>query len=366
MTDALATSRLDIRLSAIVSNYKTFQRLAAPSAVAAVVKADGYGLGAERVARSLSAVRCDTFFVARVEEGIALRAVVPAARIFVLDGGPPDVVPALISHRLTPVLNSLADIAAWSASASRRGDEFDAVLHIDTGMNRLGLPSQELAILVSEFRKRTASLRLVLVMSHLACADDPESRLNAVQLERFRAALAMLPAAPASLASSGGVLLGKDYAFDMVRPGLGLYGGNPQPSRPNPFAVAAQLTGRVLQIRRVDKGETVGYGATFLAKQPTVVATVALGYADGLMRAIGNRGWAAIAGARVPIIGRISMDLVTLDVTNVADVSLGTQVEFVGDTVTVDEMAAAAGTSSYEVLTLLSHRAPRQYLEGTR
>jgi alanine racemase len=203
-------------------------------------------------------------------------------------------------------------------------------------------------------------------MSHLACADDPESRLNAVQLERFRAALAMLPAAPASLASSGGVLLGKDYAFDMVRPGLGLYGGNPQPSRPNPFAVAAQLTGRVLQIRRVDKGETVGYGATFLAKQPTVVATVALGYADGLMRAIGNRGWAAIAGARVPIIGRISMDLVTLDVTNVADVSLGTQVEFVGDTVTVDEMAAAAGTSSYEVLTLLSHRAPRQYLEGTR
>jgi len=209
-------------------------------------------------------------------------------------------------------------------------------------------------------------LRPVLIMSHLACADEPESPLNVVQLERFRAALAMLPAAPASLASSGGVLLGKEFAFDMVRPGLGLYGGNPQPSKPNPFAAAAQLLGRVLQIRRVDKGESVGYGATFLAKQPTVVATVALGYADGLMRAIGNRGWAAVAGVRVPIIGRVSMDLATLDVTNVAHAGLGADVEFLGDVITLDEVAAAAGTSSYEILPSLSHRAHRDYLEGAQ
>ena len=355
-----------IRLGAIVANYRAFQRLAAPSAVAAVVKADAYGLGADAVSRSLSNARCDTFFVARGEEGVALRPIVPTARIFVLDGAPPDAVPALISHRLTPVLNSLADVAAWSAAAARVGQEFDAALHIDTGMNRLGFPAQELSVLVGEFRKRMASLRLVLIMSHLACADDPDARLNSVQLERFRAALAMLPAAPASLASSGGVLLGKEYAFDMVRPGLGLYGANPQPSRPNPFGVAVQLLGRVLQIRRVDKGETVGYGATFLAKQPTVVATVALGYADGLMRAIGNRGWAAIAGSRVPIIGRISMDLATIDVTDVAQVGLGTEVELVGDTVSVDEVAVAAGTATYEILTSLSHRAQRQYVEAQR
>jgi len=360
------TAQLTIRLGAVVANYNKFQRLAAPSAVAAVVKADGYGLGADVIAKRLSAARCDTFFVARVDEGVALRPTVPSARIFVLDGAPPDAIPALISHRLTPVLNSLADVAAWGAAATKSADTFDGALHVDTGMNRLGMPPQELAVLVGEFRKRMASLRPVLIMSHLACADEPESPLNVVQLERFRAALAMLPAAPASLASSGGVLLGKEFAFDMVRPGLGLYGGNPQPSKPNPFAAAAQLLGRVLQIRRVDKGESVGYGATFLAKQPTVVATVALGYADGLMRAIGNRGWAAVAGVRVPIIGRVSMDLATLDVTNVAHAGLGADVEFLGDVITLDEVAAAAGTSSYEILTSLSHRAHRDYLEGAQ
>jgi alanine racemase len=356
-----------IRLGAVVANYRTFQKLAAPSSVAAVVKADAYGLGAEFVSAALALrAQCDTFFVARIEEGIALRPVVPAARIFILDGAPPDSVPALISYRLTPVLNSLADIAAWSAAASEAGRELDAALHVDTGMNRLGIPPRELAVLVAESRKRLWSLRIVLVMSHLACADEPDSKLNAAQLDRFRAALAMLPSAPASLASSGGVLLGRDYAFDVVRPGLGLYGGNPQPTKDNPFAVVVRLTGRVLQLRRVDKGESVGYGASFLAKRPTVVATVALGYADGLMRAIGNRGSAAVLGARVPIIGRVSMDLATLDVTDVRGVSPGCEVEFVGDTISLEEVAAAAGTVSYEILTALRGRAPRHYLESER
>jgi alanine racemase len=360
-------AKLTIRLGAIIANYKTFQRLAAPASVAAVVKADAYGLGAQFIASALATrAQCDTFFVARVDEGVTLRPLVPAARIFVLDGAPPDAVPALISHRLTPVLNSLAEIAGWNAAAGETRQELDAALHLDTGMNRLGLHADELAMLAAEFRKRLSGIRTVLVMSHLSCADDPASSFNAMQLDRFRTALAMLPPAPASLASSGGVLLGHEYAFDMVRPGLGLYGGNPQPSRRNPFAVAVQLRGRVLQVRRVDKGESVGYGATFLAGRPTVIATVALGYADGLMRAIGNRGSAAKARVRAPIVGRVSMDLLTLDVTGIEDVKAGTEVEFLGDDVSLEELATASGTASYEVLTSLSSRAARHYLESER
>jgi alanine racemase len=200
-------------------------------------------------------------------------------------------------------------------------------------------------------------------MSHLACADDPQSKMNSIQLDRFRSALAMLPPTPASFASSGGVLLGKDYAFDLVRPGIGLYGGNVQNAAQNPFAVAAVLTARVLQLRQIDKGESVGYGASFRAKRPTVLATVALGYADGLMRAIGNRGHAAIAGTRAPIAGRVSMDLVTLDVTDVPRAALSTDadVEFFGDTISLEEVAKAADTAAYEILTSLTPRVPRRY-----
>jgi alanine racemase len=328
-----------------------------------VVKADGYGLGAPEITRALSAAGCDTFFVARLEEGVRLRPVVPTARIFVLDGAAPDTVDTLIDHRLVPVLNSLAEIAGWAAAARETKTALEAAIHIDTGMNRLGLPGEELSVLALERKKRLEDIRLVLLMSHLACADDPQSKMNSIQLDRFRSALAMLPPTPASFASSGGVLLGKDYAFDLVRPGIGLYGGNVQNAAQNPFAVAAVLTARVLQLRQIDKGESVGYGASFRAKRPTVLATVALGYADGLMRAIGNRGHAAIAGTRAPIAGRVSMDLVTLDVTDVPRAALSTDadVEFFGDTISLEEVAKAADTAAYEILTSLTPRVPRRY-----
>ena len=361
--DDFEAARVLVRLGAIEANFRTCQRLAGPAAVAAVVKADAYGLGMAQVAKRLARADCDTFFVARLEEGIALRDVVPHARIFVLDGAAPDAVPALIRHALTPVLNSLADIAAWSAAASAMPTELDAAIHFDTGMNRLGLPSEELAQLAQEHAQRLAGLRIVLWMSHFACADDPDSATNRVQLERFRAGLAMLPAAPASLSSSGGIMLGRDYAFDMVRPGLGLYGGNPQPSRESPFRAAAVLTGRILQLRRIGIGESVGYGATFRAERPTMLATVALGYKDGLMRALAGRGFGAIGGIRAPVAGRVSMDLITLDVTDVpkAHLATGAPVEFFGDTIALDEIAAACGTASYEILTSLSRRVARQY-----
>jgi alanine racemase len=190
--------------------------------------------------------------------------------------------------------------------------------------------------------------------------------MNRIQLDRFRTALAMLPAAPASLASSGGIMLGKDYAFDMVRPGVGLYGGNPQTSVPNPFATVAVLTAKILQLRQVEPGEGVGYGMTFRPTRPTMLATAALGYTDGLMRALSNRGAGAIGGVRAPVAGRVSMDLITLDVTEVpnAAVRVGAEVEFIGDTITLEEIAEAAGTASYEILTALSRRVPRHFEAG--
>jgi alanine racemase len=359
----LDVARLTVRLDAIVSNYRLCGRLAGPAAVAGVVKADGYGLGADPIARALAAAGCDTFFVARLEEGIRLRPTVPSARIFVLDGATPDSVPALISHRLTPVLNSLAEIAAWNAASRETGGSLDAAIHFDTGMSRLGLPGEELATLSADSKKRLSDLRVVLLMSHLACADDAEARMNRVQLDRFRTALAMLPAAPASLASSGGVLLGKDFAFDLVRPGIGLYGGNVQNAVQNPFATAVALRAKVLQLRRIARGESVGYGASFRAERPSVIATLSIGYADGLSRSIGNRALVAIAGRSAPVVGRVSMDLLTVDVTDISPELLSTSVmaEIFGETISLSQAAADAGTVPYEILTSLNPRLPRHY-----
>ncbi len=355
-------ARLVVRLGAIAANFKTAQRLAGTATAAAAVKADAYGTGLSPVASVLVHAGCDTFFVARLEEGLALRPLAPEARIFVLDGAQPDAVPALISHRLTPVLNSIAEIAGWSAAARATRTRLDAAIHIDTGMNRLGLPGAELATLAADHAKRLDGLRLVLVMSHLACSDDSEAKMNRIQLGRFKTALAMLPPAPASLAASGGILLGREFLFDMVRPGLCLYGGNPQPAKPNPFQVAVRMTARILQLHRADKGETVGYGATFRTRRPSLLATAGVGYADGQMRAVSSRGSGAVGGVRVPVVGRVSMDLVTLDVTDVTgSLAAGMEVEFFGDTIPLEEIAVAANTISYEILTSLSHRATRVY-----
>lgn len=354
---------LTVRLDAVVENYRTCQQLSGTKA-AGVVKADAYGLGAEPVARALVDAGCVTFFVARLEEGIRLRPAVPDARIFVLDGLCGGEAEALINFRLIPTLNSLDEIAAWSQAARARRTVLDTAIHFDTGMNRLGMPPEEISILAAEAKGRLQGLNLVLLMSHLACSDDSASPMNIEQLARFRAALAALPPAPASLSPSGGVVLGKQYAFDLVRPGIALYGGNPQNRGPNPFSTVACLAGRVLQIRCVDKGGSVGYGATFQTRRPTRLATVGLGYADGLMRAMGNRGAGAIKGLRAPIAGRVSMDLITLDVTDIPNVAVGTDVEFLGDTISLEEAAGAANTGNYEILTSLGDRVLRNYVNS--
>ena len=354
--------RLTVRLGAIGENYKAFQRLAGPAAVAGMVKADAYGLGAELVAPALAAAGCDTFFVARLEEAVALRrALREGPRIFVLDGAPSDAVPALIAHQLTPALNSLAEIAGWNAAAAASRRSLDAAIHIDTGLNRLGLPGEELARLAAEWKARLKNLKLVLLMSHLACGDEIDNKMNDRQLSRFRTALAMLPPAPASLAASGGAFLGKPYRFDLVRPGIGIYGGASQEGG-RPFKTAVVLTARVLQLRRIDKGESVGYAATFRAQRPTMLATVALGYAGGIPRSLSNKGAVFAAGKRATFAGRVSMDMTTVDVSGMAALKVGDEVEFLGDHVMLEEMAALAGTNAYEILTGL--RVPRHYVEG--
>ena len=369
INQSYSPARLTVRLGAIAANYRKFREMSGHATVTGVVKADAYGCGAVQAAKTLHKAGCDTFFVARLSEGVALRPESGDARIFVLDGAQADTIPALIEHRLTPVLNSLDEIALWNSAAHGARTRLDAAIHLDTGMNRLGLPSEETRILADGSNTRLANINPVLLMSHLACADDCDSPMNAEQLGRFKSVLAKLPSAPASLASSGGVLLGRDYLFDMVRPGIGLYGGNPRiAGSKNPFVTAVQMTGRILQIRRVDSGESVGYGATFQIERNTTLATVALGYADGLMRALSNNGFGAIAGHRAPIAGRVSMDLVTLDVTDVPrDVlDIGADVEFFGDTVLLEEAATSANTTSYELITSLGARLPRHYVEGAR
>jgi alanine racemase len=317
-----------------------------------VVKADAYGLGMAQVGPALAAAGCQTFFVATLDEGLSLRRLLPAADIAVFNGPTRGGEAELVAARLLPVLNDLGQIETW-----RRAGGGPAMLHVDTGMARLGLPPAEAATLVAE-PERLAGVRLDAIISHLACADEPGHPLNLEQQRAFRDTLDRLPRARASLAASFGIFLGPDYHFAMVRPGAALYGVNPLPNHPNPMAQVVHLKARILQVREIDRGMTVGYGAAHRMDRGGRVATVAVGYADGWLRSASHRGHARIAGQPAPVIGRISMDLVTLDVTGVdPEVAVaGAYADLLDDTYGVDQAAAAAGTIGYEVLTSLGHR----------
>jgi alanine racemase len=353
---------LTVDLDAVADNYRRLAARAAPATTAAVVKADGYGLGMARVAPALAAAGCTDFFVAHLDEGIALRAHLPAATIYVLNGALAGAEPEFRRHRLRPVLNHLAALDGWAA-LGRSSGALPAALHLDSGMARLGLDDDELAVLAGA-PARLDGVDLALVMSHLACAEQPDHPLNAEQLARFRRARGRLPAAPASLANSSGIFLGADYRFDLVRPGAALYGVNPLPGQPNPMAPVVRLQARILQLRRIDSPRTVGYGATHRAARPSIIATIALGYADGYLRSLGNRGSCLIGEHRVPVVGRISMDLVTLDVTGVPAglARPGAVVDVIAPEHPVDAVADEAGTIGYEILTSLGRRYQRRYL----
>ena len=340
-------ARLFVDLDALAANFHTLTRVAG-APVHPVVKADGYGLGGAAVARRLLAEGADTFFVARVAGGEALRkAVGSRPTIYVLDGcGLKDVL-RLQAAQLRPVLSSLEQIRWWLGS-----DGGPCALHIDTGMNRLGVRPEEAP---------EPFPGLEMVISHLACADDPEHSKNRAQRAAFELAARKYPGTVRYFASSGGVFLGQDFIFDAVRPGVCLYGGGPEGRPDARIRPVARFTADILQVRDLLAGETVGYGRTFEADRPMMVATVAAGYADGVLRSWSPRGRVFVGGELRPVLGRISMDLMCVDVTGL-EVRAGDTVELFGPNHPVDLAAADAGTIAYELLTSVSPRVPRVYV----
>jgi alanine racemase len=359
-----ATTFLEIDLDALASNYRLLAARAASARCAAVVKADGYGLGVGPVVHTLSAAGCETFFVAHLDEAVMLRETLAAApEIYVLNGLMPGEEPVFREHMLMPVLNDLGQIERWTADCRKHGPH-PAAIHIDTGMSRLGLPPDEQEVLLDD-PDRLRGFPLRCVASHLACADTPDRPLNRRQQQDFAAIVKRLPKATASLAASSGIFLGPDWHFDMVRPGAALYGVAPLEGQPNPMRSVVRLLGKIIQIRHVDAPRTVGYGATHQFSGPTLVATVAAGYADGYPRSLSGRGTAYIGDVAVPLIGRVSMDLVTFDISATPTTKPGDLVELIGPHVGVDAVGAAAGTIGYEILTSLGNRYRRHYIRGT-
>ncbi|WP_245185477.1 alanine racemase [Falsiroseomonas frigidaquae] len=353
---------LTVDLGAVVANWRDLSARHDASC-AGVVKADGYGLGAAPVARALHAAGCQTFFVAHLTEGVALRAALGAGpAIIVLNGFAPG---ADEDAGLWPVLNGLGDVEAHAAAGRAAGVPQPALLHLDTGMSRLGLDAGEQARLGQD-RARLAGLDLRFVMTHLACADEPAHPLNAAQAGRFAAAAAIIaPAVPRSFANSSGLFLGAAFRSDLARPGCALYGINPTPAAPNPMRQVVELQVPVLQVRDIAAGDTVGYGAGYTAPRNVRVATVAAGYADGYLRSLSGRSLALFQGRAVPLIGRVSMDLTTFDATDFPELRPGDRMMLVGGAGnTPDDIAARCGTIGYEVLTSLGHRYQRRYIGG--
>jgi alanine racemase len=359
---------LTVDLGAIAANWRGLRDSGRaggrPVDCAAVLKADAYGTGATVIGPRLAREGCRLFFVAHIEEGVALRRVLPDLPIYVLNGLLPGTEGDFVEHALTPVLNHLGQLNAWRAAAQRFNRPLDAVIHVDTGMHRLGFGAEETQVLVNE-RGRLRGLRLALLMSHLVVSEEPDNPINGEQLGRFRTFLKSMPGAPASLANSSGIFLGPDYHFDLLRPGAALYGINPLPGKPNPMLPTVTLGARILQTRRIDALQTVGYGAAWRSARPSRVATIALGYADGYFRTLINRTHVQLSGHRVSVIGRISMDLVTIDVTDVPEAlsQPGALVEILGPHMTADDLAEHARTNAYEIMTALGHRYARVYLD---
>jgi len=351
------TATATIHLSNIVSNWKAIGALHPGAETSAVVKADGYGHGAGEVASALQAAGCQSFFVATITEAVDLRLRIgEGSDIFVLNGMTEDDVDAINFNALTPVLNTLDQIRIYRAASLK--ETSPACLHFDTGMNRLGLAPEDASAALTMLDGRPVGW----VMSHLACADEPENSMNTAQKARFDEICTGFPQAVKSLSATAACYLGGDYGYDMIRPGIGLYGGGPPAPSGTELRPGLTLTAPILSLHMAGDGETVGYGAAHTVHGERRLATVALGYADGMLRALSNTGFAYVAGQRVPIAGRISMDLITLDVSNVTSpLAPGVRAEFIGANAHLETQAKAAGTLGYELLTGLGQRVERNY-----
>jgi alanine racemase len=394
-----SASELEIDLDAIAENWR---RLDAKhkGATAAVLKADAYGLGAKEVAPKLVAAGCQNIFTAHLGEALEIRDLihhsslraqrsnpvsVPTATqsglrryarndggelpmtthapmLAVLHGILPGEEETFYSQNVTPALCSLHDIALWRAEAARREQILTALLHIDTGMSRTGLSPAEFSSLRDDM-SQLDGIAVGYVMTHLVSAEIPADPINQAQLARFRAAKSLFPSAGASIANSSGSFLGEHFTADLTRPGAALYGVNPTPGAPNPMRPVIRLTARILQIRDIAAGETVGYNGIWTAQRPSRIATVAVGYADGFLRSLSNTATARFESIEIPLAGRVSMDLTTYDITDAPHAEPGDSLELIGPGHDVDALAIEAGTNGYEILTSLGRRYHRHYKE---
>ncbi len=365
---ALAGAVLTIDLDALASNYCYLRTKSGKAKCGAAIKGDAYGIGMAPAAKVLWRNGCRVFFVARPGEGQELRAILPKATIYVLDGLYRGQARFYCENALQPTLSSIDQVDEWQRYCKAAGRKFPCALHVDTGINRLGLSCDEYHVLTGN-PERLQSLNVSLLMSHLACADNPKHYMNRQQLKKFKTLRSAMPNVPASLANSSGLLLGPEYHFDLVRPGVSLYGGNPILSRRNPMQTVAKLEGVVLQIRDVPIGETVGYSATWVAKRQSRIAMIGAGYRDGVPRKLSSSNnkrnahvW--IDGRKCPVVGRVSMDMMAIDVTRCKSIEIGDRAELFGEHIAVDAAAKAAGTISYELLTHLGDRYARIYSQS--
>jgi alanine racemase len=365
----LAGAVLSIDLSALQANYKTLAKKAGKAATGVAIKGDAYGLGIAPVSRALWDAGCRDYFVARPKEGEELRGLLPGATIYVLDGLFPGQAEFYAIHKLRPALIALEEAEEWAAFGRQYGSALPCALHVDTGINRLGLSMEQFhALMLDKFLMQ--GLNVSLLMSHLACADTPDHPLNEKQRQRFSIVRAAMPDVPASLANSSGIYLGKGFVHNLVRAGVALYGGNPVAPKKNPMQPVVHLEGSIIQLRDVKKGDTVGYSATWKAPHDSRIAILGAGYKDGVPRSLSSKQkdgpahvW--VGGKRCPIIGRISMDMMAIDVTKVKPTLLqkGSRAEIFGNRIPIDEAAGWAGTISYELLTRLGSRYARVYAQ---
>jgi alanine racemase len=355
------TAVLEINLDAIAENWRTLASLH-QGATAGVIKADAYGLGAAQVAPKLLAAGCRDFFVAQLAEAVAVRPLIPGAVLGVLNGLQENEAAEFAAQGIIPVLGSLRELAWWRAQAHRVGQALPTILHIDTGMARLGLSAAEVAALHAD-ATLLEGLRVDIVMTHLVAADMPEDPINARQASRFAAAAILFPNAKTSFANSSGMFLGKKFASALARPGAALYGINPTPGQKNPMRDVVRLSAPILALRDVAPGESVGYSGYWTARRNSRIATIGVGYADGYHRALSNAATAYFDATPVPLVGRVSMDLTTFDVTDVP-AQPGDSLVLIGPSHGPDQLAQEAGTNGYEILTALGRRYARRYLSA--
>ncbi|MDX2094404.1 MAG: alanine racemase [Alphaproteobacteria bacterium] len=358
------TPTLTVSLPAIVANWRLLAQRFTGEECAAVVKADAYGLGALPVSQALAAAGCHTFFVATLDEALELRESLPDVRILVFHGVQAGEEFAFVAHRLIPVLNSLPQIARWKAVAAEHVHAVSA-LHIDTAMARMGLQSEEFSALMARDPAILDDCRVGLLLSHFACSPESDHPLNAAQLALFSAARALAPNIPASLCNSGGIFLAPEYHFNLARPGCSLYGIAPQAQGANPMAQVATWQAPILMTRTLAHEQTVGYGASQTLPSGARIATVASGYADGYLRHLSGKAVGYVGDHKVALVGRVTMDMLCFDVTQVPEslTQEGAPLTLLGDApgIRVDEVATAAGTIGYEILTRIGARVARIY-----